>query len=244
MRIFRITPFLMLITLFLSSCGVKIVPKSNYHNEPKHISKKNYIIDQKTAAFVGQEMIRVKDYWVKEVKENFMLANNPFSITGGIVKISGDPNTKYGIQGETNINGKRLTVLKVPGSPAGAYGLLVERNGSPHNQVINILNNNVVIFYTFSISPSNLKFLQPIKQIVDGERGFINYELVFGGTDGKSITITYREYTANDMARPAFYQNLVYDINQKTIRFRDTVIKVDSVSNEEIIYTVIADGFR
>ncbi len=39
------------------------------------------------------------------------------------------------------------------------------------------------------------------------KKDYYNYELVYGGTDGKSIAIDYREFTSDDLASPAFYQN-------------------------------------
>ena len=72
----------------------------------------------------------------------------------------------------------------------------------------------------------------------------MNYELIYGGTDGKSLTITYREYTADDLARPAFYQNLVYESKKSRIRFKETVIEIHEATNEKIVYTVISDGLN
>ena len=51
-----------------------------------------------------------------------------------------------------------------------------------------------------------------------------------------------REYTSEDLARPAFYQNLVYESNKKRIRFKDTIIEIHEATNEKIVYTVISDG--
>jgi hypothetical protein len=78
------------------------------------------------------------------------------------------------------------------------------------------------------------------KKVLDS--GYLNYELIYGGTDGKSITFTYREFTSQDLARPAFYQNLVYESGKEQVRFRDTLLRVHEATNEKIVFTVIADG--
>jgi hypothetical protein len=87
-----------------------------------------------------------------------------------------------------------------------------------------------------------LKFIALKEEEIDVDAGYLNYELVYGGTDGKSITITYREYTSKDLTRPSFFQNVVYETGKKQIRFRDTILQIHEVTNEKIVYTVISDG--
>jgi len=99
---------------------------------------------------------------------------------------------------------------------------------------------------SFAVEPADLRFtiVQSKEEEIDIDAGYFNYELIYGGTDGESITITYREFTPNDLAKPAFNENLVYDRKQKTIRFRDTVINVHSATNEKIEFTVISDNLK
>ncbi len=92
------------------------------------------------------------------------------------------------------------------------------------------------------ISPSGLRFTErTVIGTVDVSSGYINYELVYSGTDGQSLKISYREYTSDNLARASFYQDLVFNLSQPTIGFRDVVIEVHAASNEAIEYTVISD---
>ena len=52
----------------------------------------------------------------------------------------------------------------------------------------------------------------------------------------------YREYTSKDLARPAFYQNVVYEVGKAQIRFRGTVLKTYETTSEKVTFTVIFDG--
>jgi hypothetical protein len=70
---------------------------------------------------------------------------------------------------------------------------------------------------------------------------YINYELIYGGKDLTGLHIVYREYTNEGIARQAFYQNLNYERNAKTIRFKDTVIEVISADNQKINFRVLED---
>ena len=79
--------------------------------------------------------------------------------------------------------------------------------------------------------------------MVNTKADYVNFELIYTGTDNTSLFMTYREYTPDNLARPAFFQNLVYPANSDTIRFRDIKIKVHDKANSQIVYTVTEDGF-
>ena len=65
------------------------------------------------------------------------------------------------------------------------------------------------------------------------------YELIYSGKSGNVIKILYREFS-NDLARPAFSQELQYDLAEsKTIKFRKTTIEVIQASNQEITFRVL-----
>jgi hypothetical protein len=51
----------------------------------------------------------------------------------------------------------------------------------------------------------------------------------------------YREYTPDNLARPAFYQNLTYPKDSSYVRFKQLKIKVNAVTNELIKYIVEED---
>jgi hypothetical protein len=65
-------------------------------------------------------------------------------------------------------------------------------------------------------------------------------ELIYGGIVGFAIKIMYREYR-NDLARPAFYQEVQYDLSQsKTITFRKTTIEIIEATNSYCRFEVIS----
>lgn len=231
---------LLLLALSVSGCAQQIRPPLRTTLGAERIFDKNYEIGQKLAAYVGQPIIKVKDYKVNRFSSKYMQASDDFTISGGIVTITGSKNTDYAVRGETTIDGKGYTVVSLPDQQLNPrFGVLVNPDGSPHSK---LLNHNIPMIYSFEISPPELKFIPSKDEEIDVGSGFLNYELVYGGTDGKSITITYREYTSNDLARPAFFQNLVYEAGKNQIRFKDTVIQVEDATNERIIFTVLSDG--
>jgi len=79
---------------------------------------------------------------------------------------------------------------------------------------------------------------------IDASKGFVNFELVYSGTTRESFQLLYREYTKDDLARPAFSQTLVYEKERASIRFRNLQIDVHEASNEKIRFNIISDGRR
>lgn len=65
-------------------------------------------------------------------------------------------------------------------------------------------------------------------------------ELIYTGRSGRSISILYREFS-DDMARPAFSQQLQYDISQDpVIGYQGARFKILSASNTEVSYEVLS----
>ena len=69
------------------------------------------------------------------------------------------------------------------------------------------------------------------------------YELLYQGITKGSLKLSYREYI-NDFARPAFFQDVTYDLDSTptTITFRTVRLEVLSANNNQITYRVLS-GF-
>ena len=66
-------------------------------------------------------------------------------------------------------------------------------------------------------------------------------ELIYTGRSGNTLHISYREYK-KDFARPAFFQELRYDIGQsRTIVFKQYKLKIIEATNEYIKFIVLVD---
>lgn len=78
----------------------------------------------------------------------------------------------------------------------------------------------------------------PVKE----KEGSFKAELIYSGITKNTIHITYREFVDN-LARPAFYQELRYDLNESDlITFRSLKIKVLEANNARIKFQVIDDA--
>jgi hypothetical protein len=144
------------------------------------------------------------------------------------------------IVGTTSRNGKTYRLVVLPDPAASALRLLLNDDGSFEGSAINNLNSEMG--FSYKPDPADAKMISDTVSTVDKTKGYINFELVYGGTTGDSIQVLYREYTPDDMARPAFTQQLVYSLASKHIRFRDIQVDVTEANNEHIAYVVTADG--
>lgn len=64
-------------------------------------------------------------------------------------------------------------------------------------------------------------------------------ELIYNGISKNTVRVTYREYY-RDMARPAFFQDLNYDLDQSNVvQFRSTKIQIIEANNLFIKFIVL-----
>lgn len=76
---------------------------------------------------------------------------------------------------------------------------------------------------------------------IQNKPGAFTAELIYSGLAGKVMRAVYREYVG-DMARPAFSQELQYDVGtDRTIAYKSLRMRVDSASNSAIRYEVTSD---
>ena len=79
----------------------------------------------------------------------------------------------------------------------------------------------------------------------NGDKTGMKKELIYGGVSQNVLQFTYREYVIESegtYARPAFYQDLKYDVpSDNIITYKDVVFKIHSFSGQKIIYSVLKE---
>lgn len=236
----------------LTPCEVKETRAVSYD--------KNYKIGEHKSAFIGQEIIRVKDY-ARIIKNdefiNSFIAPKDFIVTAKYTidtyQLKIEANKKYQIDEMIVVNGMPYFLIKLPNESKRYhkyFGVLVSCDGSIFESAIYSYYYEMLFYpsvITFTPDVQNVKFIvqKDIKETKDFDViPGIMYELIYTGKNDISLNATYKEYSASDLARPAFFQNLTYQANAKQIRFKDFVIQIHSATNEKIIYTVLEDGLK
>lgn len=225
-----------LITVCLTSCaGTTTVSRpQGFHTE--HVKQQNYEVGHRKTAYVGESMVRVKDFL--QLTATHMRPDKAFTLSKWLDNIPGGPGDAFKIAGHTEIEGRQFTVLDARTTMGSHYGLLVGEDGRLDNRIVTAWPFNGV--FIFNLSPPDVRFVPTNSSALSTPAGE-NYELVYAGLDGDTIRITYREYTGDDLARSPFFQQLSYNRTQPTIRFKRTVIEVHAVTNELIDFTVVQD---
>jgi hypothetical protein len=200
----------------------------------------NYTLGRTLSATVGDTLVRSKAYREVTTGRTAYRANQTFAVDGGIVHAVVQANQELPVVGARTVNGVRYDLAAF----GDARALMIGPDGSPANKVMNGLGTStpVEMFYTFRFTPADVKLSPVESRHSEKIAGRENFELLFNGIDGQGIRLQYREYTADDMARPAFSQDLSYPLTSKVIRFRKLVLEVDQVSDQGMTYRVVSDG--
>lgn len=81
--------------------------------------------------------------------------------------------------------------------------------------------------------------LHPVADVIEVSADNQKKELIYTGVSKNIISILYREYQ-NDMARPAFSQELKYDLGEgRVIGFKGARFEVLKATNLGITYRVL-----
>ena len=126
----------------------------------------------------------------------------------------------------------------------GKFAILVSDDGRILNRIalVNPQTSKVISHnFEWKVTPESARVTRSEEEKIAIDKGYENYEIIYNGTDGKSIFFTYREYSPEGMARTAFYQNLTYEVNASLIKFKKIKIMVDTANSEEITYSVVED---
>ena len=239
MSIFLRLGILMPLLFMFYGCAT-IKPLSDSARVTKHIYNKNYRIGTPRSAYVGEEIIKVVDYYAVSKKTNKIKALNDFTVS---VSANGSYHANKGevfnILGVVDENGFSQYVIMFPGIKS-QIKFCINSDGTISNRLIGDMNQT--LWLSPKVSPSNAKLEVVSIEEIDTSKGYINFELVYSGITGNNINILYREYTREGLAREAYYQNITYPINSKTIRFRNILLLINSLTAEQISYTVTQDG--
>jgi len=202
---------------------------------------KNYTLGERKTAFIGQDIIKVDicDGFQNTVR---LERDNTINDKYYFKKIYLNQNTICPIVGTVEYDGKTYYVTSGLDNYNMKWGILISDDGSINKSVL--YSHHYEMLYLFDsviINPDKIRFLN---SCIRKTPTAISFELIFTGENDVSLNTTYKEYSYNDDARPAFFQNLTYQSNAKQIRFKDFLIHIHNVTNEQITYTVLEDGLK
>jgi hypothetical protein len=236
----------------LALCGcVSVQPPTSNVGDFKVAAEKSYTLNTESTVNVGEPIIVRKSYSYREVESlDRAQALNDFEAHGSVplnseVIRQSRKDEILPVVGTTTVkkNACRIVLLGVTNNNL-PIGLLVKLDTG---EVIGaVWRNGLGSWGTgtlrYTIEPKNTMFAPVKSVIVAKDKPYENFEIVFTGRIGQNATFLYREFSPDDLAKPAFYQNLTYNLEtEDTIQFKKLRIEVLNVSNESIRFKVLRD---
>lgn len=205
---------------------------------------KNYTLGKEQIAYVGQAIVRVKHYDIGGPPVQTFASKIAFSgsMPDG-TKVDYAAGTQADVAAMMDYDGDHFYILKLSPELPGNARLLVNLDGDYDAMAITeagVMTEPCYTPGTACVEPKAMKFTPTKIDTTASASG--NFEIVYSGATKDTVTLLYREYTPDDLARTAFSQNLTYDRASPTIRFRSLVIRVIEAGNESLRYVVEADG--
>jgi hypothetical protein len=231
--------------LFTGGCSQPVRPVSAAVASER-LFQRNYVLGQEATAYVGQAVVRSKDYMVRKRQGSHMRPSVTFRVRQALSGwIEGRADHNYPVRSELEKDGTIYRAVALREPTDGYTAVLVAPDGRPYQKLLaKIIGQEkaVLVAGTALFDPGDVRFLPGVDEVVvDSTAGFTNYELLYGGTDGKSFTLTYREYTPHDLIKPAFTQTLTYEHSSNVVRFRDLKLQLHEVTSEQLKFSVIQD---
>jgi hypothetical protein len=231
----------------LTGCGSWMQANPTKGVTSRTIYEKNYVLGEKTTAFVGREIVKVKPYDVKTQSLIEASSKEKLRVEARYrwseYVIENEVDKTYPVAGTVFVDHKYFYVLRLNDE----WGVLIGNDGVVSENVIYSFYYKMLYYPKFiKVTPARFDVFkrEVLPMQIESSTPGPSYELIYSGKNDVSLNAVYREYTPNDLARPAFSQNVTYQADAKQIRFKDFIIRIDGVSNENILYTVLEDGLK
>jgi len=202
------------------------------------VVERNYKAGEAVTAVVGQTVVRAKSLYVTTSYSWSWVTDRDVTITsqkftlflpaGSKLKSMDRRRSASGavveIAAARQYSDRTIAALQLDGAGCVAdHYAFTLRNGAWRE------HKNPTLF-----TPEKPKLTRQLVATKASVPGTLNYEIIYVGQDGPSIRFEYREYTADDLARPAFSQTLAYPKGAQRFRFRDVAFQVLSLKDDEI----------
>lgn len=196
-----------------------------------HVTKSNFEIGVAQTVSVGAPMIKVNDYYISE-KAGWSWKTDTTIRGGGITAFNIPPGI-YGVGLQKKVGSEIFDVIRVNGQE-----LLITQDG----RVAKTTPEAAFVAYDVHPSDPSARLDRVKNTALDTTKGYVNYELIYTGSAQGTIHLTYREFTPEDLAKTAFYQELSYNSSDPIIRFKGLTIRVIAADNTGITFRVEKAG--
>lgn len=218
---------------FLSGCAGALVEQAINRQ-----AFSDYKIGEQKSCSVGDSIISVERAGVRDAYEVTKDYQTPFVGIGQTPQIplkKGDRFTVVGI-----ISNRKDIFLVRPEGKKSSQFIAISGDGkvSPGWLIQNEVGGLVQPYQgSWTKDPLFQKSNSPTR-----EAGSFKAQIIYSGLSGRTMKAVYREF-ADDYARPAFSQELQYNLDESsTISYKTVKIEILKATNNSIDYKVLSDG--
>lgn len=223
---------------------VAVLPPDIPAPTTRAVVERNYSVGVPASIGVGEAAVRVRGYDLQTSFSFVYVADNSVRMSAGMTATDVPRGREFRVIGRRLIDGALYDVAAVREFPDGSVSaILVGPDGSIYSHYIGrtVYGTWVEVIPKVKFQPETLVIHREKRETSTRSGATINYEIIYSGQDGSSIRFDYREYTADDLARPAFSQTLTYPKTVKSFRFRSLAFAVDQVADDHLVLTVVSD---
>lgn len=233
--------------LVLLLCGCSTMSMPEVTETPSAVSEHIGAIpklETLAAVAVGEAVYTQFRYW-RDVSPSFVTLNEPLSMRFKLGKIT--------IAETEALRPRLLDAESAFCTDSRAYSdpltgplreaCLLDRDRDGAFDTVRAAPGGAVWLASDVEPPAQYTVQEPIETIIPRDDAF-KYELVYQGYSRGTLKMLYREYL-KDMARPAFFQDIVYDVEEfpATVSFRTVRLEILDADNNGINYRVLS-GFN
>lgn len=209
----------------------------------KHILQKNFTVGELKSAAVGETMVSLKDYYEKDRATVWSVAS-PATLRvglGSMALVPGDytssrriteDGTSYDAV-EIKVHPFDLATLK-PSAAEVPMVFFIDDAG----RVARAGGGFGITTEVSDLDPAGFRASRGEKTSIDASHRYTNFELLYSGVAAGAVRLTYREFGPGDQTHPAQFQDLTYDLAQKSIRFRNMSLEIEGADNQAIRFRV------
>lgn len=235
------------VVVTLLGCATPIAPELPRRSPEQRQYVKNYVIGEKKTVTVGEPMVKFQDYyyWIETIEAAAAVPDRTVTLKGGPIDVTLVAGTKYPVKGRMVVDGNEHTLVALTSDTSQYNAVLIRPDGSLLNRIAAYstqVGGVILVFWELSISDASARLVRESQKNVNSTRGYQNFELLYTGTNANALTLAYREFSPEGLARVAFFQNLTYEAGARMITFKNYRIAIESASAEAITFTVLADG--
>lgn len=229
--------------VLLSGCASQPIQQVPLTATRARVFRRNYSLNERRTAFAGEPVVTVKDYVELHRNGRHMRPSSGFRVKQALSPwFAVAPDTSLPVVGSLTLEGQTYTLVSVRDDAEFSTAVLVSPDGKPYRKLID-RRTGILIVGTATFEPPTVAFGGADEDVVvDTTAGFVNFELLYGGTDGRAFTLTYREYTPQDLLKAGFTQTLTYENGAEQVRFRGVQLQIFRVTSSALEYAVLADG--